>query len=53
MKIARTNDFQIKTNIGCTITLQDIYHVLDFWLSLLSTIAFDKESYNNHFSNNI
>ncbi|XP_048323873.2 retrovirus-related Pol polyprotein from transposon TNT 1-94 [Ziziphus jujuba] len=49
-KIMGTGDIQIKTNVGCTITLKDVRHVPDLRLNLLSGVALDKQGYDNYFS---
>ena len=41
-KIVGIGDVQVKTNVGCSITLKDVRHVLDLRLNLLLGIVLDK-----------
>ena len=38
----------IKTNVGCTLILKDVWHVPDLRMNVLSTLAMDRASYCNH-----
>ena len=51
VNIEGIGDVQVRTNVGYTITLKNVHHVLDLRLNLLLGIAFDKEGYDNHFGN--
>ena len=50
-KIVGIGDVCIKTNVGCTLILNDVRHVLDLRMNVLSTLALDQAGYSNHLSN--
>ena len=41
----------IKTNVGFTLILKDVRHVLDLRMNVFSTFAMDRAGYYNHFGN--
>ena len=49
--IVGMGDIQLRTNVGCTLTLKDVLHVPELRLNVLSGIALDKQGYDNHFRN--
>lgn len=51
-EIVGIGDVQVKTNVSCTIMLNDVWHMHDICLNLLLSKALDKEGYNNYFGNN-
>jgi len=50
-EIAGIGNVQIQTSAGNTLTLEDVRHVPDLRLNLLSGVALDKQGYGNQFSN--
>ena len=51
LKIVGIGDVCIKTNVGCTLILNDVRHVLDLRMNVLSTLALDQAGYSNHLGN--
>ena len=47
--IVGIGDICVKTNIGYTLELKNVRHVLDMHLNLISTHILDKEGYDNYF----
>ena len=47
-KIVGIGDVCIKTNVGCTVMLKNVQHVLDLCFNLISTPAMDRVGYCNH-----
>ncbi|KAK6802786.1 hypothetical protein RDI58_000569 [Solanum bulbocastanum] len=38
-KITGIKDICIKTNVGCTMVLKDVYHILDMQMNLISRVS--------------
>ena len=49
--IVGIGDIFIQTNVGYQLKLQDVRHVPDLSLNLMSRIALDKEDFQNNFGN--
>ena len=47
--IVGIGDICVRANIGYTLILKDVRHVLDIRLNLISTNVLDKEGYGNYF----
>ena len=47
--IMGVSDVCIQTNIGCTLTINDVQHVLDLLLNLISLHALDLTRYHSDF----
>ena len=50
-KIVGIGDVCIKTNVGSTMMLKDVQHVLDLMMNVFSTLAMDRVDYCNYLSN--
>jgi hypothetical protein len=50
-KIVGIGDVCIKTNVGCTVMLKNVRHVLDLHFNLISIPAMDWAGYCNHLDN--
>ena len=50
-KIAGIGDICLKTNVGCTLVLNDVCHVPDLRMNLISGVALDRDGYENYFAN--
>ena len=48
--IVGIRDVCVETNIGYTLALKNVYHVLDMHLNMISTHILDKEGNGNYFS---
>ena len=44
-------DVCIETNVGSTMMLKDVRHVLDLRMNVFSTLAMDQAGYYNYLSN--
>ena len=44
-------DVCIETNVGSTIKLKDVQHVLDLKMNVFSTLAMDRAAYCNYLGN--
>ena len=49
-QIARIGDIYMQTSMGCTLTLEDVRHIPNLRLNLISMHMLDKDGYN-HFIN--
>ncbi|KAA8542578.1 hypothetical protein F0562_023730 [Nyssa sinensis] len=49
-KIVGISDVCIQTNIGYTLVLKDVRHVLDLCLNLISGLALDQQGFENYFN---
>ena len=50
-KIVGIGDMYIETNVGSTMMLKDVRHVLDLRMNVFSTLAMDQASYCNYLGN--
>ena len=49
--IIRIGDVCIQTDVGCTMTLKDVRHILNLKLNLISGTSLDRARYESYFGN--